>query len=99
MEIALIVLFLLALYWYGAMQARERSMTVTKRACEETNMVLLDETVYLTHLALKRNDDRQLQIRRIYTFRAMDRHTHIYHGTLILLGKKVESLLLEETGH
>lgn len=95
MEITLIILIAIGLLWYSSMQAREQGLAIAKQACHETETHLLDDTIFLSHMWVKRDSQGQLRIRRIYTFRYIDKQTDIHQGTLILLGKRQEALLLD----
>jgi hypothetical protein len=94
-EITLLILIAIGLFWYSSMQARERGVSIAQQVCTEIDSQLLDETILLCHIGLKRDRLGQLRIRRIYTFRYVDNHNNIQQGTLILLGKQQESLLLD----
>ncbi|MBF0357007.1 MAG: DUF3301 domain-containing protein [Magnetococcales bacterium] len=95
MEITLIILIAIAIFWHSTMQAREIGLVITKQLCSDMGTKLLDDAIVLSHLRVKRDDQGRLQIRRIYSFRYLDNQNDIHHGTLILLGKKQESVLLD----
>lgn len=90
----LIFLLLVALIWYDSMQARERCLTLARRTSLEMNVQLLDDTIALTTLALKRDQNGRLRLRRIYEFRILDNFLDIQHCTIILLGSNVQSVLI-----
>jgi hypothetical protein len=94
-EITLLLLIAIGLYWYSTMKARERGLVIAKQFCTQMQMQLIDDTVYLSSLGIKRDSQGQLQIRRIYTFRYLDFENQIHQGTLILLGQRQESILLD----
>jgi hypothetical protein len=95
MELTLFILIAIGFIWYSSMKAREKGLSIARQVCQEIETQLLDETIYLSHLTLKRDARGQVQIRRIYTFRYLDTHSDIHQGTLILLGGHQESLLLD----
>ncbi|MBF0444750.1 MAG: DUF3301 domain-containing protein [Magnetococcales bacterium] len=95
MEITLIILLALGIFWHSTMQARERGVAIAKQVCSEIGTKLLDDTIFLSHTSIKKNIRDQYQIRRIYTFRYLDVESNIHEGTLILLGVEQESLLLD----
>lgn len=91
---ALLLIFLIALIWYDSMQARERILKLARRTCTEIDVKLLDDTITLASLGLRRDAHGRLRIRRIYEFRALTAHLVIQHGIIILVGNRVESVLL-----
>ena len=95
MEITLIAIIAVGIFWYSSMQGRERGLSIARQTCRETGHKLIDDTILLSHISIKRDREGQLRLRRIYTFRYLDSENFIFHGTLILLGKQQESLLLD----
>ncbi|MBF0448722.1 MAG: DUF3301 domain-containing protein [Magnetococcales bacterium] len=95
MEITLLLLLGVGFFWYSTMRARERGLTIARQVCSEIGMPLLDDTIFLSHLSLKRAAGGQLKISRVYTFRYLGERNHIYHASLILVGERQESLLLD----
>lgn len=91
----LLLILFIALLWHNSMQARERCLEVALRACQEMNVHLLDDTIALTSLRLRRRRFDRLRIHRIYEFRMLTPQQTIQHGTIVLLGHQVESMLLD----
>jgi hypothetical protein len=94
-EITLIILLAIGIFWHSTMQAREKGLAIAKQVCREIETKLLDDTIFLSHTSIKKDTRDQYQIRRIYTFRYIDIDSNIHKGTLILLGVEQESLLLD----
>ncbi|MBF0379771.1 MAG: DUF3301 domain-containing protein [Magnetococcales bacterium] len=95
MEITLIILLAIGIFWHSTMQARERGIVIAKQVCSEIGTKLIDDTIFLSHTSLKKDKQDKYQVRRIYTFRYIDLESNIHEGTLILLGQEQESLLLD----
>ncbi len=95
MEITLLTLLAIGLFWHSTMQARELGLAIARQACAATGTRLIDDAILLSHTGLKKDAQGQLRIRRIYTFRYIDSASNIRQGTLIILGKQQESLLLD----
>ncbi|MBF0623001.1 MAG: DUF3301 domain-containing protein [Magnetococcales bacterium] len=94
---SLLLFLILALVglWFMAMQAREKALTFTRRACTDMGVYLLDDTVALNGLRFARNRNGQLCFKRCFRFE-YTRGTDFRHkGTVILLGNHVDSLLLD----
>lgn len=95
-QILFIFLFaLLAWFWYDSMQAREQAIFLGKRQCQHDGLQLLDETVSLSSLKLRRNSDGQVAFRRVYQFEFSDNGDNRRSGSVTLLGHHAESIYLE----
>ena len=86
---------LLAWFWYDTMQAREQAVVIGKWHCQQGGLQLLDETVALASLKLRRNRDGQVAIRRVYEFEFSDNGDNRRIGSITLLGHVAESIQLE----
>lgn len=84
----------IAAIWQSSMKSRELSLHLARKACQEMNACLLDDTVSLSHLGLKRNFSGRIKLRRIYEFTYTDSHLSIHKGTIVLMGEQVEAFLL-----
>ena len=88
-------LLFIAFIWHDSMKAREQTLATARRACNDMCVRLIDDTVSLTSIGLKRNPQGRIQIRRIYEFRYLEPDFTIQHGIIILLGDRPESLLYD----
>lgn len=92
------ILFLLAFFawfWYDAMRARERAVSMGKQACERDGLQFLDETVALRSLRLRRDDLGRVTFRRVYEFEFSDNGNNRRGGAVTLVGREMESIYLE----
>ncbi|MBF0186980.1 MAG: DUF3301 domain-containing protein [Magnetococcales bacterium] len=92
----LLVILTLVAWWYFGMQARERAHGLAKGACSTMDVTLLDDTVAIASLTLARSAEGRLVVRRIYTFDCVDDLEIRHRGTIILLGKRLENLLIQD---
>jgi hypothetical protein len=76
--------------WYDSMQVRDIALRAARSACAAEGLQLLDETVAIAGVALARNDDGQMQLRRAYGFDYSDTGNNRCRGRVILLGSSVE---------
>ena len=84
--IVLVVLLFVIWFWQNALRAKEAALRECKTLCKEHQMQLLDETVSLKKLRLRRNEDGRVNFYRIYTFEYnLDGNTR-HVGEIILLG-------------
>lgn len=96
--IQLFFIFLIASiiwFWYDTMQAREQAIVLGKRYCQNDGLQLLDETVSLSSLKIRRNSDGQIAFRRVYDFEFSDNGDNRRLGSITLLGRFAESVQLE----
>jgi Protein of unknown function (DUF3301) len=89
------VIALLIWFWYDTMQAREYAISLGKRHCQNDGLQLLDETVSLSSMKLRRNGDGQMTFRRVYEFEFSDNGDNRRVGSITLLGRYAESIQLE----
>ncbi len=67
----LLLLILVAIgakLWSDALRAREAALAACRRGCMAANVQLLDETVRLARLRLRRNENRRWYWERCYRF-------------------------------
>jgi len=96
MDILLIFLLtaVLAFWWYSA-QSRETAVKFSREACKRCGVQLLDETVSLSKLRLKRSDKGHMGIARWYTFEFSTSGQNRRSGVVSLLGAKLLDMHLE----
>jgi hypothetical protein len=95
-EILLLALFgALAWYWYAGLQAREQAIAVSRRACRDAGLQLLDESVALRRLRLARNGEGQMQFQRDFHFEFSDTGDNRRPGVVRMLGERVEWVSLD----
>jgi hypothetical protein len=82
-------------YWYAGMQVREQAIAVGRRACNETGLQFLDESVALSRIRFARNSNGQLQFQRDYRFEFSDTGNNRRPGVIRMLGERVEWVSLD----
>lgn len=96
--IQLFFIFAIALliwFWHDTMRAREQAISIGRRHCQEDGLQLLDETVSLSSMKLKRDSEGQVTFRRVYEFEFSDNGNNRRVGSITLLGRRTESIHLE----
>lgn len=83
-----------AWFWWQAHAVKEAALAQTRRYCRNFDVQLLDETVVLRGVWLKR-DRGTLRLRRSYWFEFTTTGEQRYHGVTMMLGRRVESIQLE----
>jgi hypothetical protein len=93
-----LILVLLAVYvWQNALKAREQARALGHDLCAGAGVQLLDQSVTLSGLALTRNLDGNLRLRRSYAFEvSLDGHDR-HRGSLQTLDGRVLSWSLPAT--
>jgi len=89
-------------YWYAGMQVREQAITVGRRACADSGLQFVDETVALSRARFARNGSGQLQFQRDYRFEFSDTGNNRRPGIVRMLGTRVEWISLDgdwQQGH
>jgi len=91
------LLFLAALgwFWFDSLRALEIARNMGKQVCHNENLQFLDDTVASTGLALARDRTGRRVLRRTYRFLFSETGNTRLEGRLVLLGDKVESVMME----
>ena len=80
---------------YEALRAREAAIRITKEACKQQGLQLLDDTVHGVRLRFVRDDDGVVRLRRTFLFDFSEDGVNRRSGSVVMLGARVESLQLE----
>lgn len=91
-ELLLALLAAVVWAWVDALRAREAALRACRRTCERLDLQLLDETVALRQLRLRRDADGRVRLQRCYGFEYSERGNERRQGEAILLGRRVESV-------
>ncbi len=95
-DIALLLLFAAgAFWWWRGYAVKEIALRGARTHCQSFEVQLLDESVVLRGLWLKRDSNGALRIRRSYTFEFTSTGDDRYHGCVVMLGTAIETVQLE----
>jgi len=83
------------LFWRDSLGAREQARAASARACQQMGVQLLDDTVALERLWLRRDRDGRLKLERLYVFEFTDTGQRRQVGSVLLVGWRVEVLHME----
>lgn len=95
-----VVVILLALvagvsYWAGAMRSQELARQAGGQVCRQHGVQLLDDTVALTRIRLRRDSGGRVALKRDYRFEyTPDGYTR-YGGSVSLFGGRVVQVVLD----
>ncbi len=90
--LVLMLLCLLAWFWFSTLKAREAGVRAARVACEREGVQLLDETVAGRSLRLARDDNGRLVWQRVYDFEYSGSGYDRFRGSIMLLGHEVTML-------
>lgn len=82
-------------FWYDGMRARELAIGIARRALESDQAQLLDDTVALSRLRLRRGPSGTPVFERVYAFEWSDTGDNRLHGAVILDGLRLQTVWLE----
>ncbi|HEV7820415.1 MAG TPA: DUF3301 domain-containing protein [Burkholderiales bacterium] len=74
--------------WLDSIKAREIAVNAARSACTDEGLLLLDDTVAITNLKLRRDDDGQVRLQRAYAFEYSDTGNNRLQGSIVLLGHR-----------
>ena len=89
------LLLILAWLWLENQGVRERAIAIAKDFCTKEDVQFLDGAMVLVRMRLKRDALGRMAIARTYQFEFSDNGDNRLKGTIILLGKKLETLHLQ----
>ena len=78
--------------WLDSLKAREVAVQTARAACTAEALLLLDDTVAIANLKLRRDDDGRVKLQRAYAFEYSDTGNNRLTGSIVLLGHRVTLL-------
>ena len=101
MQGLLLLLILMALFWlwYSGAKAKEKAIQCVQIACRETDMQLLDGTIFLRKLWPSRMKSGYLGLLRFYQFEYTQRGAERFRGLIVMSSDRMEYLQMEKDGH
>lgn len=73
-------------FWLNSRRAHEFSLGICRHFCEKNDAMLLDETVCLQRLRIRRGNSGRIQFERCYQFEYSYNATDRYSGDITILG-------------
>ncbi len=96
MELFVLLLVVLVCWaWYAIMQGREAALAAGKRVCETQGLQLLDDTVAMSKLSIRRDKRDGVTLSRVYRFEFTDTGDNRRQGVLIMEGTRLANIQLE----
>lgn len=90
--LGLLLLIAILVYAYVALRAKELARSAAQQHCRAHGLGLLDDTVVLKRLLVRRNPDGRIELRRQYRFEFTSDGSLRYSGEIVLSGRHVLSI-------
>ncbi|MDB6062319.1 MAG: hypothetical protein JWM78_2422 [Verrucomicrobiaceae bacterium] len=95
-DATLLIVFVFAIvWWWRGYAVKEVALRATRQHCKELQVQLLDDSVVMRGLWLKRDARGSLCVRRSYMFEFTSTGDERYHGCAVMLGPQLESIQLQ----
>jgi hypothetical protein len=85
----IILLSAIVWFWYSSIQAKEIAVFAAKIRCDSQGVLLLDQTVALHKIRLRRDRDGRLRFERSYQFEFAVDGAERFEGIIILYANRV----------
>ena len=95
----LAVLAVLGWFWWDGLRKREIAMRAARGVCERAGVQLLDETVAMRKISLRRDATQQARLYREFAFEYSTVGDDRQAGRVYLLGDRVLDAHLLEAAH
>ncbi len=89
--LAILALLLLGWFWLDSLRAREMATEICRAVCKQRDLQLLDQTVSLRYLRIRRTD-AGLRLLRVYGFDFSAEGIARHSGYLVLIGLNLETI-------
>jgi hypothetical protein len=82
--------------WQNSLRAWEQAREAAERICRQCGVQLLDDTVALERLGWRRDRRGKVNLERVYSFEFTDTGSTRRLGRVILIGRRVEVVAMED---
>jgi hypothetical protein len=86
-------------FWWDSLMKRELALKAARRLCEQANVQLLDDSIALRKLTLRRDASQQARVYREFAFEYSTVGDDRQAGRVYLLGARVVGAHLLESAH
>ncbi len=91
----LLILGLGLWYWWDAIRTQEIAHSAGKRACQQAEVQILDDTVERKRQWLRRNSQGGIQLCRLYFFEFTSDGSERYQGRIVMFGQTVREIEMD----
>jgi hypothetical protein len=96
--LVLLLLALLAWFWFDSVRAKEKAMMASAHACQQIQAQLLDHTASLKKIKFSRDKYGRTVFERTYNFDFSNDRQQRHQGRVIIRGLRVEDIYLDMEG-
>ena len=89
------ILILIGWYLWQAQKSRENARAIASDYCKQLELQLLDDTVVLSRIRIKKNQLGRIKLSRTYQFEFSSMGNERYHGSLEFLGNHMVDISLD----
>ncbi len=82
--------------WFDSLKARESAVAATRAACRAERLLLLDDTVAITRIGLRRDEEGRVRLLRVYGFEYSDTGDERSAGSTVMLDDRLLTITLGE---
>lgn len=93
--VALFVVGLVLWFWSDSLRCRELALVASERACREMGVQLLDQTVALGGMRLRRNEAGRLSLLRIFGFEFTVDGVNRLQARVAILGRRIDLVQMD----
>lgn len=93
--LALAVIGLVIWFWQDSLRCRELALVAGQRACRETGVQLLDQTVAVRAVRLRRNPAGRLSLLRVFGFEFSRDGVARLEGRVVIFGRQVDLVQMD----
>jgi len=91
----LAIIIVIILIWFESLRVRESVTRMCRELCEKSDLQLLDQTVSLASISLRRSVSRRTFLHRIYHFEVSSNGSDRFAGYVSLAGRTVEAVQID----
>lgn len=93
--IILLVIAAVILVWHESLRVRESVTQMCRKVCDKCNLQLLDQSVSLTSVSIRRSASGYPFLYRIYEFEVSNNGADRFNGYIAMSGKYVEAIQID----
>ena len=87
--LSIALLAAIAWLWLDSLKVREAAVRAAREICAAEGLLLLDDTVAISGIRLRRGEDGRTRLQRSYDFEYSDTGNNRRKGTLVMLGHQL----------
>src|SRR5687767_14855685 len=87
----------IAWLWLDSLKVREAAVRAAREICRAEGLLLLDDTVSISGIRLRRGEDGSVRLQRSYDFEFSDTGNNRLKGDLVMLGHRLLLLNVAST--